>query len=76
MFRKGAVLLTTEEMESEFDGEELRKEVCLSNPMSILGANRHLYSYSRLWLSGRLLEWWMNMAQKYRPLSSNLSLSH
>ena len=29
MFRKGAVLLTTEEMESEYDGEELRKEVRL-----------------------------------------------
>lgn len=27
VFRKGAVLLTTEEMEGEYDGEELRKEV-------------------------------------------------
>ncbi|KAI1798170.1 RNI-like protein [Ganoderma leucocontextum] len=27
VFRKGAVLLTTEEMESEYDGEELRKEL-------------------------------------------------
>ena len=29
MFRKSAALLTTEEMESEYDREELRKEVRL-----------------------------------------------
>lgn len=28
VFRKGAVLLTPEEMETEYDSEELRKEVC------------------------------------------------
>lgn len=28
VFRKGAVLLTAEEMEGEYDSEELRKEVC------------------------------------------------
>ena len=28
MFRKGNVLLTSEEMEGEYDSEELRKEVC------------------------------------------------
>ena len=28
VFRKGAVLLTQEEMETEYDSEELRKEVC------------------------------------------------
>lgn len=27
VFRKGAVLLTQEEMETEYDSEELRKEV-------------------------------------------------
>ena len=30
MFRKGTVLLGPEEMEGEYAGEELRKEVCVS----------------------------------------------
>lgn len=29
MFRKGTVLLGPEEMEGEYAGEDLRKEVCL-----------------------------------------------
>lgn len=31
VFRKGAVLLTPEEMETEYDSEELRKEVCVAS---------------------------------------------
>ena len=32
MFRKGTVLLGPEEMEGEYAGEELRKEVCHNLP--------------------------------------------
>lgn len=34
IFRKGAVLLTQEEMETEYDSEELRKEVCTNSSFS------------------------------------------
>lgn len=73
VFRKGAVLLTPEEMEGEYDGEELRKEV----RVYLTKADEHpclisIFSCWRRWLNVRHREWWMSTARRFPFRWTNL----
>lgn len=54
VFRKGTVLLGPDDLEGEYDSEELRKEVCCNIAMTILHSSvprSPLYSSSKPWLN-------------------------
>ena len=51
VFRKGTVLLGPEEMEGEYAGEELRKEVCILVDLSFIFVLTLSFSFWKRWLT-------------------------